>query len=64
MGWIRRPSAANVGWSLVGSRLTPRIPTSAAKLKIERVAATGILRCGVGVGPRFDSDRGGPRMIG
>ena len=47
-GWIRCPSAANVGWSLVGSRLTPRIPTSAAKLKNENVAATGILRCRVG----------------
>ena len=48
VGWIRCPSAANVGWSLVGSRLTPRIPTSAAKLKNENVAPTGILRCRVG----------------
>ena len=56
------PSAANVGWSLVGSRLTRRIPTSAAKLKNENAAATGILRCrGLptmpGRLPRFDSNR-------
>ena len=59
MRWIRRPSAANVAglsWE-AGSRRGSR--QVAAKLKIEKVAATGILPMRGGR-RRFNSDRSRP----